>query len=150
MSDLSNLRRPPGAHRDRKRPGRGPGSGKGKTAGRGHKGQKARTGHHGIPAWFEGGQMPIQRRVPKRGFTNNFRTEYEIVNLDAIAELAETEITPEVLHRYRLVDLGRKRPIKVLANGTLERKVTVHAHRVSAAARAKIEAAGGTVALLES
>ncbi|CAN5678332.1 50S ribosomal protein L15 [soil metagenome] len=150
MSDLSNLRRPEGANRERKRLGRGPGSGKGKTSGKGHKGQKARTGHHGIPAWFEGGQMPIQRRVPKRGFTNNFRTEYEIVNLAAIQGLEETEITPEVLHQYRLVDLGRGRPVKILANGDLERKVTVHAHKVSAAARAKIEAAGGSVELLES
>jgi large subunit ribosomal protein L15 len=150
MSDLSNLPRPEGANRDRKRLGRGPGSGTGKTSGKGHKGQKARTGHHGIPAWFEGGQMPIQRRVPKRGFTNNFRTEYEIVNLAAIQGLEETEITPEVLHQYRLVDLGKGRPVKILANGDLDRKVTVHAHKVSAAARAKIEAAGGSVELLES
>jgi large subunit ribosomal protein L15 len=150
MSDLSNLPRPEGANRDRKRIGRGPGSGKGKTSGKGHKGQKARTGHHGTPAWFEGGQMPIQRRVPKRGFTNIFRTEYEIVNLDAIQALEETEITPEVLHQYRLVDLGKGRPVKVLANGELDRKVTVRAHKVSAAARAKIEAAGGSVELLES
>jgi large subunit ribosomal protein L15 len=150
MSDLSNLPRPEGAHRDKKRLGRGPGSGKGKTSGKGHKGQKARTGHHGIPAWFEGGQMPIQRRVPKRGFTNIFRTEYEIVNLAAIQDLEETEITPEVLHQHRLIDLGRKRPVKVLANGEIERKVTVRAHKVSAAARAKIEAAGGTIELLES
>jgi large subunit ribosomal protein L15 len=150
MSDLSNLPRPEGAHRDKKRLGRGPGSGKGKTSGKGHKGQKARTGHHGIPAWFEGGQMPIQRRVPKRGFTNIFRTEYEIVNLAAIQDLEETEITPEVLHQHRLIDLGRKRPVKVLANGEIERRVTVRAHKVSAAARAKIEAAGGTIELLES
>jgi large subunit ribosomal protein L15 len=150
MSDLSNLPRPEGANRDRKRLGRGPGSGKGKTSGKGHKGQKARTGHHGTPAWFEGGQMPIQRRVPKRGFTNIFRTEYEIVNLDAIQALEETEITPEVLHQYRLIDLGKGRPVKVLANGELDRKVTVRAHKVSAAARAKIEAAGGSVELLES
>ena len=150
MSDLSNLPRPKGANRDRKRLGRGPGSGTGKTSGKGHKGQKARTGHHGIPAWFEGGQMPIQRRVPKRGFTNNFRTEYEIVNLDALQALEETEITPEVLHQYRLVDLGKGRPVKVLANGDIDRKVTVHAHKVSAAARTKIEAAGGSVELLES
>jgi large subunit ribosomal protein L15 len=150
MSDLSNLRRPEGANRERKRIGRGPGSGKGKTSGRGHKGQKARTGHHGIPAWFEGGQMPIQRRVPKRGFTNIFRTEYEIVNLEAIQSLEETEITPEVLHQHRLVDMGKGRPVKVLANGELGRKVTVRAHKVSAAARAKIEAAGGSVELLES
>jgi len=150
MSDLSNLPRPEGAHRDRKRLGRGPGSGTGKTSGKGHKGQKARTGHHGIPAWFEGGQMPIQRRVPKRGFKNPFRTEYEIVNLDDLQALEETEITPEVLHQYRLVDLGRGRPVKVLADGELDRKVTVRAHKVSAAARTKIEAAGGTVELLES
>jgi large subunit ribosomal protein L15 len=150
MSDLSNLPRPKGANRDRKRLGRGPGSGTGKTSGKGHKGQKARTGHHGIPAWFEGGQMPIQRRVPKRGFTNIFRVEAEIVNLDSIQRLEETDITPEVLHQHRLVDLGKGRPIKILANGELERKVTVHAHKVSAAARAKIEAAGGSVELLES
>ena len=150
MADLNDLPRPAGAHRDRKRVGRGPGSGKGKTAGKGHKGQKARTGHHGIPAWFEGGQMPIQRRLPKRGFNNPFRTVYEIVNLDDIEALEETEVTPEVLDQHRLIDLGKRRPVKVLGNGELGRKVTVRAHRVSAAARAKIEAAGGTVELLES
>src|SRR3990172_3127823 len=107
MSDLHNLRRPEGANTGRKRLGRGPGSGKGKTSGKGNKGQKARTGHHGIPAWFEGGQMPIQRRVPKRGFKNPFRVEYEIVNLRDIGPLEETEITPEVLHQHQLVDLGR-------------------------------------------
>ena len=150
MSDLSNLPRPEGANHARKRIGRGPGSGTGKTSGKGHKGQKARTGHHGTPTWFEGGQMPLQRRVPKRGFTNPFRVEYEIVNLNVIAGLEETDITPEVLHQYRLIDLGKGRPIKVLAEGELDRKVTVHAHKVSAAARTKIEAAGGTVELLES
>lgn len=150
MSDLSNLSRPEGANHARKRIGRGPGSGTGKTSGKGHKGQKARTGHHGTPTWFEGGQMPIQRRVPKRGFTNPFRVEYEIVNLNVIAGLEETDITPEVLHQYRLIDLGKGRPVKVLAEGELDRKVTVHAHKVSAAARTKIEAAGGTVELLES
>jgi large subunit ribosomal protein L15 len=150
MSDLSNLPRPAGANRDRKRLGRGPGSGTGKTSGKGHKGQKARTGHHGTPTWFEGGQMPIQRRLPKRGFKNPFRTEYEIVNLDDIAALEETEVTPEVLHQHRLIDLGKGRPVKILGNGELERKVTISAHRVSAAARTKIEAAGGTVELLES
>ena len=150
MSDLSNLPRPEGANRDRKRLGRGPGSGTGKTSGKGHKGQKARTGHHGTPTWFEGGQMPLQRRVPKRGFKNPFRTEYEIVNLDDIAALEETEITPEVLHQHRLIDLGKGRPVKILAEGDLGRKVTISAHRVSAAARTKIEAAGGSVELLES
>jgi large subunit ribosomal protein L15 len=150
MSDLSKLPRPEGANRDRKRLGRGPGSGTGKTSGKGHKGQKARTGHHGIPAWFEGGQMPIQRRVPKRGFKNPFRTEYEIVNLGDIEGLEEADITPEVLHQHRLIDLGKGRQVKILADGEFARKVTVRAHKVSAAARAKIEAAGGTVELLES
>ncbi len=157
MSDekitLNTLARTPGSHRNRKRLGRGPGSGTGKTSGKGHKGIKARSGHHGHGGnkpHFEGGQMPMTRRVPKRGFTSPFRTEYEIVNVAAIEALDETEITPEVLHLHRLVDLGRKRPIKILAEGELSRKVTVQAHKVSAAARAKIEAAGGTVELLES
>jgi len=150
MTDLSNLPRPQGANRDRKRIGRGPGSGTGKTSGKGHKGQKARTGHHGVPAWFEGGQMPIQRRVPKRGFKNPFRVEYEIVNVGSFMMIDEEEITPEVLHAHRLADIGRGRPLKVLADGELTRKVTVRAHKVSAAARTKIEAAGGTVELLES
>ena len=105
MSDLHNLRRPEGAHRGKKRLGRGPGSGKGKTSGKGHKGQKARTGHHGIPSWFEGGQMPLQRRVPKRGFKNPFRTVYEIVNVGQLNKLSEDTITPETLHSARLVDI---------------------------------------------
>ena len=94
--------------------------------------------------------MPIQRRVPKRGFKNPFRTEYEIVNLGDIDALEETEVTPEVLHQHRLVDLGKGRQIKLLGDGEITRKVTVHAHKASAAARAKIEAAGGSVELLES
>jgi large subunit ribosomal protein L15 len=150
MSDLSNLPRPEGAHRQKKRLGRGPGSGTGKTSGKGHKGQKARTGHHGIPAWFEGGQMPIQRRVPKRGFKNPFRTEYEIINLDDIQALEEDDVTLEVLHQHRLIDLGKGRPVKLLGNGEISRKVTVRAHKASASAREKIEAAGGSVELLES
>jgi large subunit ribosomal protein L15 len=149
MSDLSKLPRPEGAHRDRKRLGRGPGTGKGKTSGKGHKGQKARTGHHGIPAWFEGGQMPLQRRLPKRGFTNPFRTVWEIVNVKELAGLDESEITPEVLNAHRLIDLGKKRPIKVLGEGEIGRSITLRAHAVSAGARAKIEAAGGTIELLE-
>jgi large subunit ribosomal protein L15 len=150
MSDLNNLRRPEGANRGKKRLGRGPGSGKGKTSGKGHKGQKARTGHHGIPAWFEGGQMPLQRRVPKRGFKNPFRTEYEIVNLGQLNKLSEEEITPEVLHSNRLVDIGKGRPVKVLGDGEITRKITVRAHKVSESARAKIEAAGGSVEILEA
>jgi large subunit ribosomal protein L15 len=149
MSDLSNLPRPDGAHRSSKRLGRGPGSGLGKTAGKGHKGQKARTGG-GVHPWFEGGQMPLQRRVPKRGFTSPNRTLYEIVNVGALERMEEDEITPEVLHAHRLVDLGRKQPVKILGEGELARKITVKAHAVSAGARAKIEAAGGTVELLEN
>ena len=148
MTDLSNLRRPDGAHRDRKRLGRGPGSGIGKTSGKGHKGHKARTGG-GTHPWFEGGQMPLQRRVPKRGFTNASRVVYEIVNLRELARVEADEITPEVLAAHGLVH-PRKGPVKVLGDGAIERKVTVRAHAVSASARAKIEAAGGTVELLES
>jgi large subunit ribosomal protein L15 len=149
VTDLSNLGRPEGAHRSRKRLGRGPGSGLGKTSGKGHKGQKARTGG-GIHLWFEGGQMPLQRRVPKRGFTNTFRTVYEIVNIGDLDRIEADDITPEILDAHRLVDLGKGRRIKLLGNGTIERKITVRAHAVSAGARTKIEAAGGTVELLES
>lgn len=148
MSDLHNLRRPEGANRGRKRLGRGPGSGKGKTSGKGHKGQKARTGHHGIPAWFEGGQMPLQRRVPKRGFTNPFRVEYEIVNVSQLEALSESDITLEVLIGHRLAK--KNKLVKILGDGDLKRKLTVHAHKVSESARAKIEAAGGRVQVVES
>ncbi len=150
MVDLSNLRAPAGANRPRKRIGRGPGSGTGKTSGKGHKGQKARTGHHGVPAWFEGGQMPLQRRIPKRGFKNPFREVFEVVNLRDLARVDASEITPEVLAAHRLVDLGAGRRVKVLGTGEVGRKVTVRAHAVSKGARAKIEAAGGSVELLES
>lgn len=148
--DLSNLRRPEGAHRKKKRLGRGPGSGTGKTSGKGHKGQKARTGHHGIPSWFEGGQMPLQRRVPKRGFRNPFRTEFEIVNLRDLEALEEDTINAEVLHEHRLIAAGKDRLIKILGEGKVTRKLTVQAHKVSASAREKIEAAGGTIELLGS
>jgi len=146
MTDLSNLGRPEGAHRTRKRLGRGPGSGFGKTSGKGHKGHKARTGG-GTHPWFEGGQMPLQRRVPKRGFRNPFRTEYQIVNVSTLATLSEEEITLELLHANRLIDLGSG-PVKILGDGEIKRKVVVHAHAASEAARSKIEAAGGSVALI--
>ena len=149
MTDLNNLRRPKGASRNSKRVGRGPGSGTGKTAGRGHKGQKARTGHHGMPAWFEGGQMPLQRRLPKRGFTSHKQNDFELVNVKDLGRIDEDPITPAVLHQYGLVDLGRGLPIKVLGKGELEKKVTVKAHAVSAGARKKIEDAGGSIELLE-
>ena len=147
MSDLSNLRRPEGAHRASKRLGRGPGSGLGTTSGKGHKGQKARTGHHGIPAWFEGGQMPLQRRLPKRGFKNPFRKEYEAVNVRDLNKIDADTVTPDLLRELRLV--GGDKPIKILGSGEITRKLTVQAHAFSASARAKIEAAGGAVELLE-
>lgn len=150
MKELSNLRPPPGATSARKRVGRGPGSGIGKTSGRGHKGHKARTGGSTRPG-FEGGQMPLQRRVPKRGFQNPFRRVYEIVNVRDLARLpAEVEVvTPELLHAHRLVDLGKGRPVKLLGDGTVGRKLTVRVHAASAGAEAKIRAAGGTVERLE-
>jgi large subunit ribosomal protein L15 len=149
MTKLSDLRRPEGAHRSAKRVGRGPGSGLGKTSGRGHKGHKARTGGNTRPG-FEGGQMPLQRRLPKRGFKNPFRKEYEIVNLRDLDRVEDETITPEVLHAHRLVDLGKGRPVKILGDGKIRRKVVVRAHAISAGARSKIEAAGGAIELLES
>jgi len=151
MDGLHNIPRPEGSHRDRKRLGRGPGSGQGKTAGKGHKGSKARAGHSGPGGGkphFEGGQMPLQRRLPKRGFTNPNRVEYQVVNLFQIQGLEETEITPELLHERGLVGHAR-RPIKVLGTGDLTRNVTVSAHAFSKSARDKIEGAGGSVQELD-
>ncbi len=148
MTDLNDLRRPTGAHRDRKRVGRGPGSGTGTRAGRGDKGQKARSGAR-IPAWFEGGQMPLQRRVPKRGFTSHVENDYEIVNVEELERVIEDPVTPAIMHQHGLVDLGSGLPVKVLGKGTLEKKLTVKAHAFSAGAKKKIEDAGGTVELVE-
>ncbi len=148
MTDLNNLRRPAGAHHARKRVGRGPGSGTGKTAGRGHKGQKARSGGS-IPAWFEGGQMPLIRRLPKRGFKSRKKNEFETVNVQDLARIEDETITPALLHEHGLVDLGRGLPIKLLGKGELERKVTIQVDAVTAGARQKVEAAGGAVELLE-
>lgn len=142
---LNNLSPAPGSHRNRKRLGRGPGSGTGKTSGKGHKGIKARSGHHGPGGGkphFEGGQMPMTRRIPKRGFTNPFRVSYQVVGLADIAALTG-DITAEALVAAGLVSKGR--PAKVLANGELSGAVTVRGLKVSAAAKAKIEAAGGKV-----
>lgn len=149
MTDLNNLRRPKGAAGNSKRVGRGPGSGSGKTSSRGHKGQKARSGHHAMPAWFEGGQMPLQRRLPKRGFTSPSPKRYETVNVKDLDRVSEDTITPAILHENGLVDLGRNLPIKVLGKGDLDRKITIKAHAISEGARRKIEAAGGTVEILE-
>ena len=151
MSDekitLSTLARTPGSHRNRKRLGRGPGSGTGKTSGKGHKGIKARAGHHGPGGnkpHFEGGQMPLTRRVPKRGFTNPFRETAQVVGLDDLARVSGAEITVETLAAVGLVTAS-KGPVKLLANGTIDRAVTVRGLKVSGAARGAIVAAGGTV-----
>ncbi|MFQ5689349.1 MAG: 50S ribosomal protein L15 [Gemmatimonadota bacterium] len=143
---LDNLAPAAGSRPPRKRVGRGPGSGSGKTSGKGHKGQKSRAGES-IPAWFEGGQMPLHRRTPKRGFSPPRRREYEILNLWDLAGLDSPEITPELLRARGLVS-GR-RPIKILADGELDRALIVKAHAFSTAAREKIEAAGGRPELVE-
>ena len=143
---LHNLSAAPGSHRDRKRLGRGPGSGKGKTSGKGHKGIKARAGHHGPGGGkphFEGGQMPITRRLPKRGFTNPFREDNQVVRLDDLSKLGG-EITRDVLAEKGLIR-GNKGAVKVLANGEISQAITVKGLKVSAGAREKIVAAGGRV-----
>ena len=139
---LNNLRPPKGAKHKKRRVGRGPGSGHGHTASRGHKGAKSRSGFR-FKRGFEGGQMPLHRRVPKRGFHNPFRIEYEVVNLDTLAERFETgtPITPESLVAAGLVT-GNS-PIKVLARGELSKALTVKAHKFSGKAAEKIAAAGG-------
>ena len=142
--DLSNLKPPKGMKHPKKRIGRGQGSGNGKTAGRGHKGAKSRSGFH-YKRGFEGGQMPLHRRVPKRGFHNPFRVEYEVVNLDTLAERFEagTVVTPDLLRERGLVPRG-KSLVKVLARGEMGRALTVRAHKFSGKAAEKIAAAGGT------
>jgi large subunit ribosomal protein L15 len=140
---LSTLRPAKGSHRARKRLGRGRGSGLGKTSGKGNKGHKARTGGGTNPG-FEGGQMPMYRRLPKRGFTNPFKNAAQAVNLGQLKKLTVTELNPETLHAAGLV--GRLHdPIKLLATGEADRAYTVRGIAISAQARAKIEAAGGKV-----
>src|SRR3954447_24832138 len=144
---LNNLRPPKGATHAKKRVGRGQGSGNGKTAGRGHKGAQSRSGYH-FKRGFEGGQMPLHRRVPKRGFHNPFRVEYAVVNLDTLAECFDegTTVTPELLRARGLVPA--KGLIKVLARGDISRKLTVQAHKFSGKAAEKIAAAGGAAEVL--
>ena len=141
--DLSNLKPPSGAKHAKKRIGRGQGSGNGKTAGRGHKGAKSRSGFK-FKRGFEGGQMPLHRRVPKRGFHNPFRVEYEVVNLDTLGTRfdAGTVVTPDLLREHGLVPGGAQR-IKILARGEVGKALTVHAHKFSGKAAEKIAAAGG-------
>ncbi|UCF88516.1 MAG: 50S ribosomal protein L15 [bacterium] len=143
---LDRLKPAKGAVQSRKRVGRGPGSGLGKTSGRGHNGQLSRSGGK-VKAGFEGGQMPLQRRLPKRGFTNTFRTEYTVVNLRDLARVEDVDvIDPDLMVKLRLARKGM--PVKVLAQGDLSRAVTIKAHKISASAAAKIEKAGGKVELI--
>ena len=139
---LNNLKPPKGARRNRKRVGRGEGSGTGVTAGRGHKGQQSRSGY-ARKRGFEGGQMPVHRRLPKRGFHNPFRVAYEVINLDTLEARFEAgaEITPDTLRAMRLV--SRSGLVKVLARGELSKALTVKVHRFSAKARERITGAGG-------
>jgi large subunit ribosomal protein L15 len=145
---LHNLAPARGSHRDRKRLGRGPGSGTGKTSGKGHKGIKARSGHHGHGGnkpHFEGGQMPLTRRVPKRGFTNPFRIESQVVSIADLALLPKgADATKETLEAAGLIKTS-KGPAKLLANGEITHAVTVRGLRMSATAREKIVSAGGRV-----
>ena len=146
--NLSTLKAPRKANEKKKRVGRGMGSGMGKTSTRGHKGQRSRSGSRSMRG-FEGGQMPLHRRLPKRGFTNIFRVEYEVVNLERLAELGETEITPEVLRKAGVVS-SKKTLVKVLGAGELSKALTVHAHKFSKSAQEKIEKAGGKIAVVSS
>jgi large subunit ribosomal protein L15 len=145
--DLSNLKPAPGSTKNRKRIGRGPGSGTGKQAGKGHKGQNARSGG-GVKPGFEGGQMPLQRRIPKRGFVSRSKKIYNLVNLrDLEAFDSGSVIDLEQYGKSGLV-VGIKDGIKILADGDLTKALTVHAHKFSKSAAAKIEAAGGKVEVL--
>jgi large subunit ribosomal protein L15 len=145
--NLSDLRPPKGAKHSKKRVGRGHGTGQGAQAGRGHKGAKSRSGFKNKRG-FEGGQMPLHRRVPKRGFHNPFREEFEVVNLDTLASRfdAGTEITPDLLETTGIVSRGRR--VKVLARGDIDKAFTVRAHKFSGKAAEKIAAAGGTAEVL--
>ena len=143
MLKLNNLAPSEGARKNKKRVGRGPGSGTGKTAARGHKGARARTGYSASPG-FEGGQMPLHRRLPKRGFNNIFKDEYVLVSLDALDSFEAGSI----IDRQALVEAGlvkKNGPIKVLANGDITKAVTVKVDKVSQGARDRITAAGGTI-----
>ena len=139
--NLSNLRAPKKANENKKRVGRGMGSGMGKTSTRGHKGQGSRSGSS-LMRGFEGGQMPLHRRLPKRGFTNIFRTEYTVVNLDRIAELKVAEIGLDDYKKHGLAS-NKKALIKILGSGELKKAITIHAHKFSKSAAEKIEKAGG-------
>ena len=147
--DLSNLKPADGAKHSKKRVGRGHGSGQGAQAGRGHKGAQSRSGYS-FKRGFEGGQMPLHRRIPKRGFHNEFRVEYAVVNLDTLSERFDdgTVVTPELLVECGLITKAR-RPVKVLARGDVSKKLTVRAHKFSGKAAEKIAAAGGATEIID-
>jgi len=144
--NLSNIRAPKKSSEKRKRVGRGMGSGMGKTSTRGHKGQRSRSGSRMIRG-FEGGQMPLHRRMPKRGFTNIFRKEYSIVNLEALAAVGESTINPDVLRKAGVIKT--KHPVKILGDGELKSALTVQAHKFSKSAQEKITKAGGKFEVLQ-
>lgn len=144
--DLSKLRAPKKSSEKKKRVGRGMGSGMGKTSARGHKGQRSRSGSR-MMRGFEGGQMPLHRRMPKRGFTNIFRKEYSIVSIERLAALNETTITPDVLRAAGIINT--KHPVKILGDGEITAAITVHAHKFSKSAQEKITKAGGKFEVLQ-
>jgi large subunit ribosomal protein L15 len=148
---LNNLKAPEGATHKKKRVGRGPGSGLGKTSGRGNKGQKSRSGYSGMRG-FEGGQMPLHRRLPKRGFTNIFKREWAEVNLADLEKQFEAgaSVTPETLVEKGLVRKSKAKSVVVLGQGELNKSLTVSAHRFSSTAKQKIEAAGGKAEVIEA
>ena len=144
--NLSNIHAPKKSTTKRKRVGRGMGSGMGKTSARGHKGQRSRSGSR-MMRGFEGGQMPLHRRMPKRGFTNIFRKEFNVVNLDRLVALGETTITPDVLRKAGVI--STKHPVKILGDGELSKALTIHAHKFSKSAQEKITKAGGKFEVLQ-
>lgn len=146
MDVLSNLKYAEGSKKNKKRVGRGPGSGHGKTAARGMNGQLSRSGAR-KRSWFEGGQMPLQRRIPKFGFTNIFKIDYQVVNVQDLQKLAEAKekvVNPEILRKYGLVR-KKNQPVKILGAGTLKGKLQVEVNAFSKSAQEKIESAGGSI-----
>ena len=148
MVKIHELKAPKGARSKRKRVGRGPGSGHGQTSGRGDKGQKARAGGH-VQPWFEGGQLPLHRRVPKRGFTNIFRQEYAIINLRDLSRFeAGTSLSPDLLWEQGMIK-HRKDLVKILGEGEISQPLYISAHKFSRSAVQKIEAAGGRAEVIK-
>ena len=143
---LHNLRAPKGAHKKKKMLGRGPGSGHGKTSGRGNKGQTSRTGRDFYPG-FEGGQMPLIRKIPKRGFSSFRPIMYQVVNLEDLSKIRDESITPEVLKKYNLIK-DKHKPVKILGGGNIKKALKIQASAFSKSAKGKIEQAGGECSLL--